>query len=205
MKVAYLKNLQGYLWENGYKTGAYATPLFPDVAPRLKQWRNDGLELAIYSSGSVFAQKLLFAHVKTEVTVTGQKRSRPDEIDEDVSAGSADEPLAKKRATGAEGEGAQKSELQAVCALESDKPVNGYVTANVASRKDKTTTEGSDHATTDLQYLISSWFDTTNAGLKSEQGSYEKIATTLEVCFDGILHHCTGCIRSSRDAKADLL
>lgn len=64
MKVASLKNLQGYLWETGYRTGAYSTPLFPDVAPVLKRWSGkEGVRVAIYSSGSVFAQKLLFGHV----------------------------------------------------------------------------------------------------------------------------------------------
>ncbi|QIX01804.1 hypothetical protein AMS68_007321 [Peltaster fructicola] len=64
VKIAYLKNLQGYLWETGYKTGAYTTPLFPDVEPEFSTWKQQGLTLAIYSSGSVFAQKLLFSHVK---------------------------------------------------------------------------------------------------------------------------------------------
>ncbi|EME86832.1 uncharacterized protein MYCFIDRAFT_29854, partial [Pseudocercospora fijiensis CIRAD86] len=64
VKIAYLKNLQGYLWETGYKTGAYGTELFPDVVPQLRQWRDSGFELAIYSSGSIFAQKLLFGHVQ---------------------------------------------------------------------------------------------------------------------------------------------
>ena len=31
-----LKSLQGYLWESGYKTGAYSTPLFNDVAGRVR-------------------------------------------------------------------------------------------------------------------------------------------------------------------------
>jgi enolase-phosphatase E1 len=64
VKVAALKNLQGYLWEDGYKSGAYATTLFPDVVPQLREWKEKGFKLAIYSSGSVFAQKLLFGHVK---------------------------------------------------------------------------------------------------------------------------------------------
>lgn len=63
IKVAYLKNLQGYLWETGYRTGAYSTPLFADVVPKLETWRAEGKDLAIYSSGSVFAQKLLMEHV----------------------------------------------------------------------------------------------------------------------------------------------
>lgn len=65
VKIAYLKNLQGYLWKDGYQSGAYSTPLFPDVGSRLKQWNTqDNKQLAIYSSGSVFAQKLLFRHVE---------------------------------------------------------------------------------------------------------------------------------------------
>ncbi|KAF2223214.1 HAD-like domain-containing protein, partial [Elsinoe ampelina] len=66
VKVAYLKNLQGYLWKDGYRNKVYATSLFPDVVPRLKAWRDAGLGLAIFSSGSVFAQKLLFEHVKRD-------------------------------------------------------------------------------------------------------------------------------------------
>ena len=63
VKVACLKNLQGYLWQEGYETKAYSTPLFPDVPPKLQQWHSDGVKISIYSSGSVFAQKLLFANV----------------------------------------------------------------------------------------------------------------------------------------------
>ncbi|KAG8626066.1 hypothetical protein KVT40_006467 [Elsinoe batatas] len=66
VKIAYLKNLQGYLWKDGYRNKVYATSLFPDVVPQLKTWRDAGLELAIFSSGSVFAQKLLFEHVKRD-------------------------------------------------------------------------------------------------------------------------------------------
>ncbi|KAF1353310.1 HAD-like domain-containing protein [Delphinella strobiligena] len=77
VKIAYLKNLQGYLWQAGYESGAYATPLFDDVAPQLQHWKTSGLSLVIYSSGSVFAQKLLFGHVQNSVaTADGDKRSR---------------------------------------------------------------------------------------------------------------------------------
>ena len=54
----------GYLWQEGYESGAYNTPLFDDVLPQLQKWHEKGLGLSIYSSGSVFAQKLLFGHVK---------------------------------------------------------------------------------------------------------------------------------------------
>ncbi|GAB7352971.1 hypothetical protein MBLNU459_g3540t2 [Dothideomycetes sp. NU459] len=64
VKIAYLKNLQGYLWQAGYENGAYSTPLFQDVAPQLQHWHASSVNLAIYSSGSIFAQKLLFGHVQ---------------------------------------------------------------------------------------------------------------------------------------------
>jgi len=104
VKAAYHKNLQGYLWEDGYASGAYATDLFKDVVPCLKAWRAQGREVAIYSSGSVFAQKLLMRHVKGE------------------------------------------------------------------------------QGTEDLEGLVSGgWFDTVNAGLKADRGSYEKISGQLKV------------------------
>ncbi|TPX10801.1 uncharacterized protein E0L32_008190 [Thyridium curvatum] len=62
VKVAYLKSLQGYLWETGYRNGEIKAPLFPDVAPQLASWAAAGIPVMIYSSGSVPAQKLLFAH-----------------------------------------------------------------------------------------------------------------------------------------------
>lgn len=110
VKFAYLKNLQGMLWEHGYHTGAYATPLFPDVVPQLRSWSRDEIGLSIYSSGSVFAQKLLFGHVQ-----------QPDT-----------------------GSNAGREQL-------------------------------------DLTDLFEGWFDTVNAGLKTEKSSYSKIAAALKV------------------------
>jgi enolase-phosphatase E1 len=37
-------------------------PLYPDVLPAVENARRDGLKIAIFSSGSVLAQRLLFAH-----------------------------------------------------------------------------------------------------------------------------------------------
>ncbi|KAK8089318.1 2-3-diketo-5-methylthio-1-phosphopentane phosphatase [Apiospora hydei] len=97
VKVSYLKTLQGYLWEEGYRSGQIKAPLFSDVAPMLARWHGQGIKLMIYSSGSVAAQKLLFKYTNAEPS--------------------------------------------------------------------------------DLTMLISDWFDTVNAGLKTESGSYEKIAS----------------------------
>lgn len=57
-----LKALQGMIWEEGYRAGAFAPCLYDDVTPSLRRWRQDGLELAIYSSGSEQAQRLLLGH-----------------------------------------------------------------------------------------------------------------------------------------------
>ena len=57
-----LKALQGMVWEAGYRDGDFTAPLYPDVAPALRAWHAAGHSLAVYSSGSVAAQKLLFAH-----------------------------------------------------------------------------------------------------------------------------------------------
>lgn len=59
-KVTPLKTLQGLIWEAGYRSGDYRAHVYPDVAPQLQTWKNVGLGLYVYSSGSVLAQKLFF-------------------------------------------------------------------------------------------------------------------------------------------------
>jgi len=61
-KVAGLKALQGMIWDEGYRQGAFAPELYGDVLPALTQWRARGIRLGIYSSGSEQAQRLLFAY-----------------------------------------------------------------------------------------------------------------------------------------------
>ena len=60
-----LKSLQGKIWEQGYRNGSLKAPLFDDVVPNLGRLRKQGIGIAIFSSGSVLAQKLLFAHTET--------------------------------------------------------------------------------------------------------------------------------------------
>jgi enolase-phosphatase E1 len=57
-----LKGLQGMIWEEGYRTGAFSPELYPDVVPALRSWSTSGLHLAMYSSGSEPAQRLLVRH-----------------------------------------------------------------------------------------------------------------------------------------------
>lgn len=101
LKIPYLKALQGYLWLQGYQSGALRCPLFPDVEPRLQAWHKTSIPIIIYSSGSVPAQKLLFQYTN----------SKPE---------------------------------------------------------------------ADLRPLISGYFDTVNAGPKTETASYEKISGTRD-------------------------
>ena len=61
-KVTPLKALQGLIWRQGYLDGSLKGHLWPDVAACLRAWAAGGLRLAVYSSGSVEAQKLLFGH-----------------------------------------------------------------------------------------------------------------------------------------------
>ena len=59
-----LKSLQGKIWKQGYLEGTLRAPLFADVVPALGRWRRMGVKISIFSSGSVLAQKLLFAHTE---------------------------------------------------------------------------------------------------------------------------------------------
>ena len=98
VKAPYVKQLQGFLWREGYASGELRVSLFPDVHPLLRKWHDRGIGILIYSSGSVEAQKLLFANTDGEPA--------------------------------------------------------------------------------DLSPLISGWFDTVNAGPKTEPASYERICAT---------------------------
>jgi len=61
-KATPLKALQGMIWEQGYRDGEYRAHLYPDVAPQLRQWKAQNIDLYVYSSGSVPAQKLFFGY-----------------------------------------------------------------------------------------------------------------------------------------------
>ena len=61
-KSTALKELQGIIWKQGYESGELTTQLFADVLPSLDAWTQKGMTLAVYSSGSVQAQKLLYEH-----------------------------------------------------------------------------------------------------------------------------------------------
>jgi enolase-phosphatase E1 len=57
-----LKLIQGLIWERGYEDGTLVSDVFPDVPTSLERFKAAGVVVAIYSSGSVLAQRLLFGH-----------------------------------------------------------------------------------------------------------------------------------------------
>jgi enolase-phosphatase E1 len=61
-KSTALKSLQGKIWEEGYKGGTLRAPVFDDVPRAFDRWCRQKRSVAIFSSGSVLAQQLLFSH-----------------------------------------------------------------------------------------------------------------------------------------------
>lgn len=59
-KEPQLKSVQGQIWQEGYESGELKGHIYPDVPKALKEWKQKGIDLGIYSSGSVKAQKLLY-------------------------------------------------------------------------------------------------------------------------------------------------
>lgn len=62
LKATGLKQLQGLIWKNGFHRGQLVAHLFEDVATAIRNWTNAGVDVRIYSSGSIQAQKLFFGH-----------------------------------------------------------------------------------------------------------------------------------------------
>jgi len=60
-KSTALKTLQGRIWQEGYRRGELQGEVFPDVPVALQRWHDAGLDVRIYSSGSILAQKLIFS------------------------------------------------------------------------------------------------------------------------------------------------
>jgi enolase-phosphatase E1 len=61
-KITPLKALQGMIWEAGYRNGDFQGHVYDDAVRCLREWKDRGLALYVFSSGSVHAQKLLFGY-----------------------------------------------------------------------------------------------------------------------------------------------
>jgi enolase-phosphatase E1 len=61
-KVTPLKALQGMIWKRGYESGAYQAHVYDDAVRSLREWAERGVDLFVYSSGSIQAQELFFQY-----------------------------------------------------------------------------------------------------------------------------------------------
>jgi enolase-phosphatase E1 len=61
-KEPVLKRIQGHIWRDGFTGGELKGHIYPDALAALRRWREQGLRLFVYSSGSIEAQRLLFGH-----------------------------------------------------------------------------------------------------------------------------------------------
>lgn len=62
IKATGLKQLQGLIWRAGFESGELQAHVYEDVRAALTAWNEAGVDIRIYSSGSVAAQKLFFGH-----------------------------------------------------------------------------------------------------------------------------------------------
>jgi enolase-phosphatase E1 len=60
-KSTALKRIQGEIWLDGFQNGALHGEVFDDVPPAFERWHTNGIDLRIFSSGSILAQRLLFS------------------------------------------------------------------------------------------------------------------------------------------------
>jgi len=61
-KITPLKALQGMIWEAGYRNGDFTGHVYEDAVRNLRLWREQGIALYVFSSGSVQAQRLIFGY-----------------------------------------------------------------------------------------------------------------------------------------------
>lgn len=61
-KSSPLKAIQGKIWQAGYESGALRSEMFEDVPRAFERWTEQGKRLAIFSSGSRLAQRLIFKY-----------------------------------------------------------------------------------------------------------------------------------------------
>lgn len=62
VKAPILKAAQARIWHTGFRDGELRSTAYPDVAPALRRWHDEGMRLYIYSSGAEQAQRDWFGH-----------------------------------------------------------------------------------------------------------------------------------------------
>jgi enolase-phosphatase E1 len=61
-KITPLKAFQGWIWDEGFAAGDLTSHFFDDAIPAIRRWHAAGHRLAIFSSGSLSAQRAWFGH-----------------------------------------------------------------------------------------------------------------------------------------------
>jgi enolase-phosphatase E1 len=64
-KSTALKRIQGEIWRQGYASGELHGAVFADVPSAFQRWHEAGIDIRIFSSGSVLAQRLIFSSTLT--------------------------------------------------------------------------------------------------------------------------------------------
>ncbi len=94
-KATPLKALQGKVWLEGYRKGKLEGQVYPDVPSAMQRWAADGKRIAIFSSGSVLAQKLLFQ------SIPSGDLTRYIQFNFDTTTGAKGEPESYRRISAA--------------------------------------------------------------------------------------------------------
>lgn len=134
VKATGLKELQGLIWERGFQSGELLAHVYDDVPPALLRWNGSGLDVRIYSSGSIQAQKLFFGHTEFGNllgqfrghydTTTGPKREAPSYVAIAQAFGLAPSEIVFLSDVTAELDAARTAGMQTVLVLRPDnKPV----------------------------------------------------------------------------------
>ncbi len=59
-KEGILKQIQGKIWKRAFESGQIRAHVYPDVSKKWNEWKDHGIKVYIFSSGSIEAQQLLF-------------------------------------------------------------------------------------------------------------------------------------------------
>ncbi|MDQ3181152.1 MAG: acireductone synthase [Acidobacteriota bacterium] len=130
-----LKSLQGKIWQTGYESGELKSEVFDDVVRAFERWKSENKTIAIYSSGSVLAQQLLFRYTNFGDltyfisncfdTETGAKRDAESYRKIASALGFSTETLAFVSDISEELDAAKKAGFQTFLAIrQGNKPIN---------------------------------------------------------------------------------
>ena len=136
-----LKSLQGMIWENGYRSGELRGHVYPDVPAAFARWKQEGKTISIFSSGSILAQKLIFAHTEAGDltpfitvyfdTTTGAKREPESYLKIAVALGAPPGDILFLSDSWAELQAARSVGMQTALSVRPENPPTGPISHRV--------------------------------------------------------------------------